>query len=420
MFRRSWIALALLLGFATGLPAQDEKTGDETAEKTGDQAPVEKAAAEKPEAEKPAAGAAGDFEQQFAEWKELLAKLRALRAKWFSAKPADRKAIEDEYAELVKQGEELEPKIIAGAEAAYAADPNKHEEFGKFLAELVNDEVEHDDYEVALKRAQLLIEHAYDNPRIYNLAGIAALATNHFDEAERYLNDAQKASSLDNTGQLFLSKLAECRELWEKEAKIREAEAKADDLPRVLLKTSQGDIVVELFENEAPNTVANFISLVEAGKYDGLLFHRVLPHFMSQGGDPKGDGTGGPGYKIPCECYKPEHRLHFRGSLSMAHAGRDSGGSQFFMMFRPSGPISGYDLNGKHTVFGRIVDGMDVLAKIRRTENEKGEPTNNDKDKIIEAKVLRKRDHEYHVVKVGDPAPPAAEKQDQSAEKQDE
>ena len=108
---------------------------------------------------------------------------------------------------------------------------------------------------------------------------------------------------------------------WAKEKKIREAEAKADDLPRVLMKTSAGDIEIELFENEAPNTVLNFITLVDKGFYNGLKFHRVLPGFMAQGGDPKGDGTGGPGYTIPCECYRPDHRLHFRGSLSMAHAG---------------------------------------------------------------------------------------------------
>ena len=93
----------------------------------------------------------------------------------------------------------------------------------------------------------------------------------------------------------------------------RDAEAKADDLPRVLLKTSKGDIVVELFENEAPNTVANFISLVQKGFYNGTDFHRVLRGFMAQGGSPKGEEDGGPGYTIPDECRQDNHRLHFRG-----------------------------------------------------------------------------------------------------------
>ena len=165
----------------------------------------------------------------------------------------------------------------------------------------------------------------------------------------------------------------------------------------MLIKTNKGDIEVELFENEAPNTVANFITLVEKGFYNGLTFHRVLPAFMAQGGDPKGDGTGGPGYSIPDECNRPNHRLHFRGSLSMAKAARpDSGGSQFFITFVPTS-----HLDGKHTVFGRVIKGFDVLAKIQRRDPEdKGDIP--DPDKIIEAKVLRKRPHEYAVKKTGE------------------
>ena len=98
--------------------------------------------------------------------------------------------------------------------------------------------------------------------------------------------------------------------------------------------------------------------------YDGLTFHRVIPGFMAQGGDPKGDGTGGPGYTIPDECYQENHRNHFRGSLSMANTGqRDTGGSQFFLTFVPTA-----HLDGKHTVFGRVIEGMDVLAKLQRCE----------------------------------------------------
>lgn len=400
MLRRFWIVLALMLATAPcALAADDKEAAQEPAAKAG-------------------ADAVADFEKQFAQWKDLLAQLRALRAKWLSVKPDERKEIEDEYAALLKRGEEMEPKIIAGAEAAYDADPAKDPEIGKFLSELANEEVERDAYEPALQQAELLIKHDYDNPRIYNLAGIAALCTNQFDKAKEYLTKAKEASALDSTGQTFLSKLDECRELWEKEAELRAAEAKADDLPRVLLKTSKGDVEIELFENEAPNTVANFISLVEKGFYNGLNYHRVLPHFMAQGGDPKGNGTGGPGYNIECECYKPEHRLHFRGSLSMAHAGRDTGGSQFFMMFRPSGPIAGYNLNGKHTVFGRIIKGMDVLTKLQRTEGAEGMPTNKEPDKIIEAKVLRKRDHEYKVRHVGESEEPAAK--EEKAEKKEE
>ena len=149
-------------------------------------------------------------------------------------------------------------------------------------------------------------------------------------------------------------------------------------LPQVLLKTNKGEIVLELYEDEAPNTVANFISLVEKKFYDGLKFHRVIEGFMAQGGDPTGTGSGGPGYRIKCECGRKDHRKHARGVLSMAHAGKDTGGSQFFITFDKTP-----HLDGKHTVFGHVIKGMDVVDKLRKG------------DVIQEATVVSKRDHEY-------------------------
>jgi cyclophilin family peptidyl-prolyl cis-trans isomerase len=112
---------------------------------------------------------------------------------------------------------------------------------------------------------------------------------------------------------------------------------------------------------------------------------------MAQGGDPKGDGSGGPGYTIPGENLLPDHRLHFRGSLSMANSGPpDSGGSQFFICFEPT-----TYLDGKHAVFARVIHGMDVLAKIKRRDP--GEQTVGAADTIIDAKVTRRRSHPYDV-----------------------
>ena len=158
--------------------------------------------------------------------------------------------------------------------------------------------------------------------------------------------------------------------------------------------TDRGPIRVELFADKAPLTVANFVNLAQRGFYDGLTFHRVLQNFMAQGGDPKGDGTGGPGYQIFCECYKPEYRRHFRGTLSMAHAGKDTGGSQFFITFRQTP-----ELDGKHTAFGRVIEGMDVLAKIQRRDPQ-GQPPLPEPDRILSAEVIRKRDHSYEPRKV--------------------
>jgi cyclophilin family peptidyl-prolyl cis-trans isomerase len=167
----------------------------------------------------------------------------------------------------------------------------------------------------------------------------------------------------------------------------------AEELPQVLLKTSKGDIVIELYEDEAPNTVANFVNLVEKKYYNGVIFHRVIDGFMAQGGDPTGTGRGGPGYAIACECNLPNARKHKAGALSMAHAGKDTGGSQFFLCFDE---LATSQLNGKHTVFGQVVQGMDVLAKIQRGDRiANGVVPKDQADKIIEATVVKKRNHEY-------------------------
>ncbi|MEK6236137.1 MAG: peptidylprolyl isomerase, partial [Planctomycetales bacterium] len=138
----------------------------------------------------------------------------------------------------------------------------------------------------------------------------------------------------------------------------------------------------------APNTTANFINLIEKKYYDGLKFHRVLEDFMAQGGCPKGTGTGGPGYNIKCECKLPGAAKHERGALSMAHAGQDTGGSQFFITF-----VRTPHLDGKHTVFGRVIKGMEHVDKLERFPSRTN--PNAKPDVIISAKVLRKRDHKY-------------------------
>jgi peptidyl-prolyl cis-trans isomerase B (cyclophilin B) len=124
-----------------------------------------------------------------------------------------------------------------------------------------------------------------------------------------------------------------------------------------VLQTNHGTIELELFEADAPKTVGNFTKLAGEGFYDGLVFHRVIPDFMIQGGDPRGDGTGGPGYTFEDE--PNEHRV-VRGALAMANAGPDTNGSQFFIVTTEAAPW----LDGKHTVFGRVSDGMDVVDEI--------------------------------------------------------
>lgn len=133
---------------------------------------------------------------------------------------------------------------------------------------------------------------------------------------------------------------------------------KLQSLTRAVMTTSKGDITIDLFPKEAPNTVANFYTLASDGFYDGLAFHRVIPGFVAQGGCPEGTGAGGPGWVIACETKGNPHK-HKTGSLSMAHRGKDTGGSQFFLVLAPQP-----HLDGLHTVFGQVSEGLDVMQDL--------------------------------------------------------
>jgi len=211
---------------------------------------------------------------------------------------------------------------------------------------------------------------------------------------EAYFNYAARAERIS----------LDAREIFD-EVLIRQREHKANDLPQVLLKTNKGDITVELYENEAPQTVGNFISLVESGFYSNSLFHRVIDNFMAQVGGPKKDDEGDddPGYLIYDEHKNPDTRPHFTGVLSMANTGApNSGSSQFFITFDRT-----THLDGKHTVFGRVIDGHSIIDRIVRTSieiNGRATPVPNASPDYIEsATVIRKRDHKYRPRKVGEP-----------------
>jgi cyclophilin family peptidyl-prolyl cis-trans isomerase len=147
-------------------------------------------------------------------------------------------------------------------------------------------------------------------------------------------------------------------------------------MSKAILQTNAGPITVEFFDDDAPKTVENFRKLAGEGFYDGLIFHRVIPDFMVQGGCPEGTGTGGPGYQFEDEFN--DHKV-VRGALAMANAGPNTNGSQFFIVTTGAAPW----LDGKHTVFGEITEGMDVVDAIEGSETDA-------RDKPLEAKTIEK------------------------------
>ena len=384
----SLLCVALLLA-ALPVVAQEtpsDKPAAETADKPEtkpEDKPEDKPAdkpEDKPEAPRPKAG---EWTNALGEWKQLLIDLRTPREKYATAEKKDIESIRKEYADKLAAGEKMLPDLKAKAREAFTEAPNEDRQLTRFLVKVAADDVKADNYEPAYELSKFLIDAKCEDKNVYNIAGIAAYGTNRFAEAKQFFEQAKEAGTLSKDGEEQNSQIDEVAKAWAEEEKFLAKDAKSE-LPRVKLKTNKGDIVVELFENEAPDTVGNFISLVENGNYDGRVFHRVLPGFMAQGGDPNGDGSGGPGYNIYCECYKNPHRNHFAGYLSMAHAGKDTGGSQFYITFKPTP-----HLNGKHTVFGRVVEGLDILPKLQRIDPSDPKSGAVVPDKIVEAEIVQ-------------------------------
>lgn len=338
------------------------------------------------------------FNEKLTAYKDRLKKLRSLKEEYQTANPARKDQILDDFNPLIKETESLHKDLIPLALKAYQASGTRDQELGAFLSGMLQwSTVVREDYETAYDVAKVLLnsELPAGAEILYAWAAFAAFNTMHLDDAEAWFkiaDEKQVVEKADPEEKMGIRRALEMglptyRDLWAREQELRTKDA-SKELPRVRLKTTKGDIVLELFQDEAPTAVGNFLTLVHDQFYTDVPFHRVLPYFMAQGGDPTGTGRGGPGYMIPCECQQNNARMHFRGSISMAHAGPNTGGSQFFLTFVPT-----FFLNKRHTVFGRVVEGMDVLSDLQRINPE--DEVQPAPDKILEAVIERGAPYEF-------------------------
>ena len=274
----------------------------------------------------------------------------------------------------------------------FLAEPNKAN--GGALVQLVAELYDNGNVDEAFLYSTDLAKNGFDSGELDDLIAASAYCTDHFSEAAEFFNKAMEKSKYVRAS-LVANKedIATSQKAWDGEKAIRDKEASSNDLPRVKLETEVGDIVFELYENEAPETVGNFISLVESGYYDNTTFHShvLTAHVFT--GSKNGDAKGNPGYTIYGESEKPDRRFPFRGSLTMSAPGNNAG-AIYSISFRPSPYNFGY-----YTTFGRVVEGFDVLPKIAKFVAR--EPmVGMEQTKIKKATVLRKRDHEYKPHKV--------------------
>jgi len=348
----------------------------------------------------------------FAEYREHAKKMTALKLEYQDAKQDRQREIDAQHSELYKQGLDLHKKSVELALDAHDETPNRNPAVINLLYSTVGFEFENENYEESVRIFKRLVASGIDKEadRFYVFAGLSALLSMNYTEADEWLKKGQESGEFEKIFRSWsqteagdaraqtisnqLRMMERTKEAWIKEQAIRKAETEAGQqdpakkLPRVEIVTSKGRIVLELFENEAPNTVANFISLVESGYYNDTPFHRVLPTFMAQGGQGKAIN-----FSLDDECGNrfPQYRKHFRGSISMANTGLpNTNSSQFFLTFVPT-----FHLDGGHTVFGRVVEGIEVLAAIQRFDPRDTKAIIPELDKIKTAKVLNKRDHVY-------------------------
>ena len=334
------------------------------------------------------AGSLREWQSLDARRQKLHARLKDLQSEFTVSSRVRKLEIKKEFERLINEWKtDLAPKMVKLALAKLADDPDS--ELASRLAEDVADQ-----RQVAAV-TERLIKAGKDGGPVLRLAGLAHFHLNDFQRAAELLGKARdKNARLKDPGIIDVAR--DYEKSWQKELKLRKKESAATPetrLPQVRIETGKGNIIVELFENEAPNTVANFISLVESKFYDAQHFYNAQPLRAIEAGDPKTKpnynknlsyGFGGPGYTITTEATGDDARMHFRGSLSMVNYGKDTEGSLFAILRSPRlelNPSAG-GLGGQ-TVFGRVVKGMDVVDKL------------DNGDKIVKMSVVRKRPHPY-------------------------
>ena len=230
--------------------------------------------------------------------------------------------------------------------------------------------------------------------------GRVSILNNDFDFAQQYYqkNQSQAEQFSVPEGALYGSSLDKLATGYQRELELRASDAKGEPLPRAIIKTNRGEIVIELFENQAPETVGNFVSLVQTGIYDGMIFHHVLRNLIADAGLMTLSRPQPIGYTIYDEHQRPNARNHYRGSIAMVAKNNEpnSGGAEFRIMLVP-----GPNLDGESTVFGRVISDMSVLDGIQETfrvneEEDKEEFVKDVVPDVIESiTITNLRDHEY-------------------------
>lgn len=291
---------------------------------------------------------------------------------------------------------------LVKASELFQSDHDKYANMAGSLIEMIMADVKLDRFDPWLVPCRTLVDSGrMQDDAFLQSAGFVAFAHGDFELLKRCWTPLQEKSVLSPMETSLLGQVDQLQASWERELRFRQEDEQRGDNPQVELITSKGRIIIELFEDAAPEAVSSFIYLVEKKFYDNRTFFRVEQHTCAQTGCEKGDGSSNAGYVFAGEAKNENRRDHFRGTLSIAlgtnegtgKIDQNSGGSQFFFCFLPL-----IHLNDDFTVFGRVIQGqpsLNLLRVMNLTDEKERKDTSKNPDFIQSAKVLRKRNHEY-------------------------
>lgn len=306
----------------------------------------------------------------------------------------------DRWETIASESETLFEEIRENAYALFLAEEQPDEDLKIVVRNLATGSIGQGQIEISHRICQKLVDLNPDDSNLAEELIRVEIFNNKFDDAlELKSKSPSKIEAYNKREQIIFSFIEVLKKNFDRELELREKD-KTAELPRVEMKIKgKGSVILELFEDEAPETVANFISLTEAGFYDGIIFHDVANSFVVHGGLMSMKRFEPTGYTIYDECRKPERRHHFRGSISTwTVAEKPNVSCAEFSILRMPGP---YFTRFNQTVFGRVIEGMEIIDKIQNTKEVNQEdgsetPIPNVMPDVIESiRVLRKRDHEY-------------------------
>ncbi len=341
-----------------------------------------------------------EFDAAILELKDAIKAIKKTGHEFYENKSTVAHEYRNKWKAEATVAEDAYKRVREASFALFFETPNPGEEVNKIVSMMNQDLIAQGQLAKCYQTTKKLLKLYPENKDLYNLMGRVSILNNDFTFAQQYYQTNRETAEQLGVpeGALYGNSMDKLVSGFERELAFRASDAEGEPLPKAIIKTNRGEIVIELFENQAPETVGNFVSLVQTGIYDGMIFHHVLRNLIADAGLMTMSRPQPIGYTIYDEHQKPNARDHFRGSVAMVGKNNEpnSAGAEFRIMLVP-----GPNLDGKSTVFGRVISDLSVLDNIQETfqvneEEDKEEFIKDAKPDVIESiTITNLRDHEY-------------------------